>query len=118
MSTDYPNNADGDALRRVAADGSDMSKPMYINYHVALPDEAVATSLAKSAHDLGYRVRIYDSPECSLPWTCECSCRMVPAYDAVIAIQNELGTLSAPLGGHVDGWGTLGNGPNGQHPAI
>jgi regulator of RNase E activity RraB len=115
---DYPNDADGDALRRVAADGSDMTKPMYINFHVAFPEQASAKSLADIAYQLGYRVRIYDSPTSRLPWTCECSCRMVPDYDAILAIQLELAELSKPVGGHLDGWGTFGNGPNGQHPAT
>lgn len=35
----YPNDADGDALRRVAGAGSDMSKPMDIDFAVAAPDE-------------------------------------------------------------------------------
>jgi regulator of RNase E activity RraB len=114
---DYPTDADGDALRRVASDGSDMTKPMYVNFHVAVPNESAAKSVADSAYKLGYRVKTYDSPECSLPWTCECSCRMIATYDALVAIQNELRELSAQFGGHPDGWGTFGNGPNGQHPA-
>jgi hypothetical protein len=34
---------------------------------------------------------------------------MVPTYEVVVAAQKELDELSAPLGGHSDGWGTLGN---------
>ena len=114
MADGFPNDSDGDALRLVANDGSDMSKPMFINFQVAVPDEAAAKALADVAYKLGYRVSIYDSAECSLPWTCECSTRMLATYEGVLAVQAELAELSARFGGHPDGWGTFGNGPNGQ----
>src|SRR5690242_4067104 len=117
MATACPNDADGAALRRLAEDGSDMSKPMFINFHVAVPDEAAAKGLAEVAYKLGYRVSIYDSPERSLPWTCECSTRMLATYEGVLAVQDELAELSKRFGGHPDGWGTFGNGPSGQPAA-
>lgn len=118
MPLNCPDDSDGDALRRVESDGSDMSKPMFVNFQVAVPDESSAKALADVVYKLGYRVSIYDSPECSLPWTCECSSRMVASYDSVVAIQNELAELSGPFGGHPDGWGTFGNVPDCQHPAC
>jgi regulator of RNase E activity RraB len=108
----FPNDADGDALRRLVNDGSDLSKPMAVDFQVAVPDEAAANKLAEVAYKLGYRVKIYASPECSLPWTCECSTRMVASYDALIAIQKELATLARPFRGHPDGWGSFGNEPD------
>jgi regulator of RNase E activity RraB len=116
MSSDYPNDSDGDALRRVERDGSDMSKPMSIDYQLAMPDAKSSEAVAKLARELGYHVAIYDSPECSLPLTCQCSTRMLATYDGVLAVQAELNALSKPFGGFVDGWGTFGNGPNGQPP--
>jgi hypothetical protein len=109
MHHDFPNDADGDALRRFVDGGSDLSKPLTINFQVAVPDEAAATGLASLIYKLGYRVRIYASPECSLPWTCECSTRMLASYDGVIAIQAELARLAKPFRGHSDGWGGFGN---------
>jgi hypothetical protein len=117
MPQDYPDDSDGGALRRVAFNGSDMTRPMYVNFQVAVPDESVANMFADAAYKLGYRVNIYESPECSLPWTCECSSRMGATYESVIAVQNELEELSEPFGGRPDGWATFGNGPSGMHPA-
>ena len=116
MADDYPDDSDGDALRNVAATGSDMSKPMFVDFQVAVPDEAAAKELADVARKLGYHVRIYDSPECSQPWTCQCSTRILATYETLIAIQHELAALSAPFHGYPDGWGTFGNGPSGQPP--
>lgn len=96
-------------MRRFVDDGSDLSKPMTIDFQVAVPDEIAANGLAETAYKLSYRVRMYASPECSLPWTCECSTRMLASYDGVIAIQSELARLAAPFGGQPDGWGSFGN---------
>jgi hypothetical protein len=109
MHHDFPNDADGDALRRFVDGGSDLSKPMLLNFQIVVPDETAARRLSEVASKLGYRVNIYASPECSLPWTCECSTRMLASYDGVIAIQEELAKLAAPFSGHPDGWGGFGN---------
>jgi len=114
---EYPNDADGDALRRIAGDGSDMSKPMLIDFQVAMPDQVSAEKLAKTAEELGYRSAVYESPECSLPWTTECSSRMLATYETVMAAQEELAKLSHPYGGHPDGWGSFGNGPRARPDA-
>ncbi len=108
MSHNFPNDADGDALRRVAQGGSDLSKPMTIDFQVAVTDEAAAKALAEVARKAGYRVSIYASPECG-GWTCECSTRTLLTYDIAIAIQRELEEMSASFGGRPDGWGTIGN---------
>ncbi len=113
----FPNDADGDALRRVAAEGSDLSRPMVVNFQVAVPDEVSAQGLAAIASRLGYVVQIYESPECTLPWTCECSTRMLATYQAVIAFQSELRDIAKQFGGVPDGWGTFGNGPRNHPPA-
>jgi len=103
----FPNDADGDALRRVA-ERSDMSKPMDIDFAVDVPNQARGDELAQLAAQRGYSTTV----ECdahSQRWTCYCTKRMVPTYEAVTTAQKELDELSEPLGGHSDGWGTLGN---------
>lgn len=113
-----PDDADGDALRQVATQGSDMSRPMYIDFQVAVPNHSAAQAIARVAGELGYRVRVYESAECRLPITCQCSTRMLATYAAIIAIQRELAEISRQFGGIPDGWGTFGNGPNGQPPVV
>src|SRR5947209_14169101 len=118
MKCELPNDADGDALRRLVEEGNDLTKPMHIDFQVAMPDEPAAKRLAEIVSKLGYTVSIYPSPECSLPWTCECSTRMLATYDGIMAVQKELAELGAPFGGRPDGWGSFGNkheGPAEQH---
>jgi regulator of RNase E activity RraB len=117
MPIDFPEDSDGDALRRVVRDGSDMAKPMFIDFHVAMPSQEAANRLADRARRLGYHASVFASEECRLPWTCQCSTRMLATYEGVLSVQHELAALSAPLDGFTDGWGTFGNGPNGQ-PSV
>ncbi len=116
MNDRYPDDADGQALESLAADGNDMSKPMDIDFHVAAPSEAAARQVADQAARLGYHAEIFfDDQEPGLeeeelpPWTCECTRTMVPDYDAIVAAQKELDALARPLGAYVDGWGSFGN---------
>ena len=109
MTTDYPDDADGDALRRVAAGGADMSKPMDIDFFIAASDEATAKDIAGKAAELGYRTEIcFDNDERSdAPWACVCTKSMIPIHPALIAAQAELEALARPLGAYADGWGTF-----------
>jgi regulator of RNase E activity RraB len=108
MATDYPDDADGNALRRVAASGSNMSKPMDIDFQLAGSDEATARRVADEAAKLGYRTRVYGST--SVPWKCQCTKSMIPTYASLLAAQAELDAIARPLGANTDGWGTYGGG--------
>ena len=105
---DYPNDADGDALRRVALT-SDMTKPMVVDFAVDVPTEAAGEKIAALAAGRGYSADV-ELDEKSQRWTCYCTKTMVATYAAMIAAQTELDELSAPFGGKSDGCGTAGNG--------
>lgn len=103
----YPDDADGDALRKVAK-YTDMSKPVKIDYVVVVPDEASGHQVERLASERGY-LTVLECDEVSGEWVCYCSMHMLPTYVGVVAAQAELDELSAPFGGHSDGWGTFGN---------
>lgn len=116
---DYPKDDDGDALRRVAADGSDLSKPMQVDFMVAAGDAESGRRIAAAAERLGYRTEVVrdaddedDVVEADAdehPWTVYCTKTMILTYAAVVEAQEELDRLGRPFGGHSDGWGTFGN---------
>jgi regulator of ribonuclease activity B len=110
----FPDDADGDALRRVADDGSDMSKPMEIDFTVAVPGESAGKAIAERAGLLGYRTKVARDREDDA-WTCYCTKRMLATHEGVVAAQAELQAISVPFGGHCDGWGTFGNQDVVQH---
>ena len=107
---DYPDDSDGDALRRAASLGSDMSKPMLIDFAIDVPSEAVAdlcmARLAerdfhsdKSCNDKGGR------------WTVTVAVTMTPDYDEIVDFQRALDEDLGQFGARSDGWGTFGNNP-------
>jgi hypothetical protein len=104
----YPNDADGDALRRVVSDGNDMSLPMLVDFSVALPDQTAAESFASVVAASGYEASVVFDKE-DATWDCYCTKRMVLSYDGVIAAQSELDEQAGSFGGNCDGWGTFGN---------
>jgi hypothetical protein len=110
VSHRFPNDADGDALRRVAADGSDMTEPMVIDYFVEVPDQTAAQRVAEAAAAAAFGFRTAVKRDAGTgSWTCYCSKRMPATYDRVVEAQGQLGAISRPFGGRVDGWGSCGN---------
>ena len=117
MTTDYPDDIDGEVLQMIADDGNDMSQPMIVDFHVAAATEETAEQIASAADKLGYETEIdfddgedaEEDEEITEPWTCTCRREMLLQYDAVIAAQKQLDDIARPLGGYSDGWGTFGN---------
>jgi hypothetical protein len=108
VGDEYPNDADGDALRRVARSGNDMSKPMDVDFPVVVYDESTARQFSDVAHAHGYIPRLWQHED-HVEWDVICVKRMVLTYDAVLDVQRHLDQLSRAFGGHCDGWGTFGN---------
>lgn len=105
---EYPNDSDGNALRRVAEEGSDMSQPMTVDFNVLVPDERAGQEVAAAAEANGFRPSLERDEESGY-WTCYCSKEMIATYEAVIEAQRILSQVSGAFGGQVDGWGTYGN---------
>jgi len=114
---DYPNDADGDALRRIAAAGNDMSLPMAVDFEIAASEQSAVEAVAEAADKLGYDTEIFvlenededDAEPIPDPWTCECTKDMVLTHESVLKAQQELNAIAKPLGAYADGWGTFGN---------
>jgi hypothetical protein len=104
----YPNDADGDSLRRVASSGSDMALPMVIDFSVAAPDEAAARGVARAAESQGFDPSIYQSPD-NGSWSVYCSKSMLATYEGVVAARTALNEFARPFGATCDGWASFGN---------
>lgn len=104
----FPDNADGDALRRLAESGADLTRPMTIDFEVAIPDESTGRAIALKATEIGYKTSVDQDSE-SNEWTCYCSKAMFARYEDIINCQLELDKIAVAYGGFADGWGTLGN---------
>jgi len=103
-----PDDATGDALRRIAETGSDLAKPMKIDFFVAVPSKDTGDKIALKARDLGFATSVEMDDE-DLEWTCYCTKVLVPEYDEVVKIEHQLDSIAKEFGGHIDGFGTFGN---------
>ena len=104
-----PDDATGGALRRFAETGSDLSKPMEIEFFVAVPSKNVGNQVAPKAKDLGFKVSLEQDDE-SKEWICYCVKTLVPEYDEVVSLERQLTSIAMPFGGYADGFGSFGNG--------
>lgn len=109
MAADLPDDATGDALRRFVAEGSELTRPMKIDFFVAVPTEAAGTQMAARATAMGFSTSVELDEDGE--WTCYCTKTLVPSYAAVAAIEEALDEVARELGGYADGFGSFGNGP-------
>lgn len=105
---DIPNDATGDALREFVKNGSDLTKPMEIDFFVAVPSKKAGDEVVLRAKTLGFRVSLEQDTE-SGDWTCYCIKTLIPEYAEVVKIEQQLSTIAKPFGGYSDGFGSYGN---------
>jgi hypothetical protein len=91
-----PDDADGDALRRVAALGADVSRPMEIDFFVAVPDRGAGEPVARLSECAGCRTEVIHDDEVDA-WDCYCRKTIAPTHEGVVATQCELDELSRPF---------------------
>jgi hypothetical protein len=95
------------ALDRYRAQGSDLSRPMEIDFFVAAPTQEAADSVARHALALGFATKV--EPTEATGWTCYCTKSLIPSYANVRAIEHQLDALARAYGGRADGFGSFGN---------
>jgi len=108
-TTDYlPDDETGSALRRYVMEGSDLTRPMLMDFFVLVPSENAGKKVADAAQELGYSTSVeYDQQ--TEAWTCYCTKTIVPSYNAVTQIEEQLDLIAQGFGGRIDGFGSFGN---------
>lgn len=108
---DYPNDADGDVLRGLAAEGVDLTQPRLLEFYCYAASSAIAEDICARLTALGFKCHIFEDDEQEAPDDTRLSVYaervMVPSYDAVIRVQNELNAVLSEFDTCCDGWGTL-----------
>lgn len=105
---DTPNDDTAQALKRLERDGSDLSKPMEMDFFIAVPSREVGNKVAQRVQKLGYTTSVEQDTE-TLEWTCYCTKVIVPEYFEVVLIEQQLDSIAKELGGYADGFGSYGN---------
>lgn len=105
----FPNDSDGDVLRRLEDAGVDLSLPREVDFYCYAHSKASAASIARKMVELGFSARIFtnsDSTSITKRHSVYGTITIVPSYEQVIAIQSELNVMLADYGTVCDGWGT------------
>ena len=102
----FPNDANGDALRRMQAEGDDLTLPRNIEFTVVFPAEHKAKRFAHHFRELGFAVSV----ECTgalqdSPWDVIVVKHMVPSHEEIAAFEASLQQVAEAMGGRNDGWG-------------
>jgi regulator of ribonuclease activity B len=104
----YPDDANGDALRRMEAVGDDLTRPRNVEFTVVFPNENSATQFADHVRTLGYSaaVELTETIE-GFPWDVIVVRQMIPSHEAIGACEESLKRVAETYGGHNNGWGCL-----------
>jgi hypothetical protein len=106
MIVNWPDDADGGALRRLLEYGLDFNKPHEIEFQVEFekwPPSQRALALLKSEFP---NVIVYE-PEANSAGYVQFTIQDRVTYELVTAIQNKVSLLLRPYGGRCDAWGIL-----------
>lgn len=112
MNISYPDDADGDVLRAMAESGVDMAQPLTIEFVIDAPSEqhakAIEKDLAAAGHPAVADYEDGDEEEGIDPgWVVSVELQMVPDYQRIIDLQDELNRIASAHDGQVDGWGAM-----------
>ena len=106
--TTLPDDETGNALKEYLRDGSDLMKPMTIDFFIAVPSNNVGDEIALVVKKLGFITSVEKDEE-SGEWTCYCTKTLIPEYEEVVKIEKILSDIAKAKGGFTDGFGSYGN---------
>ncbi|TWI56597.1 regulator of ribonuclease activity B [Pseudomonas duriflava] len=104
----FPDDQNGDALWDMHENGVDLELDHEIEFAVVFPSEDNALSFAMLLVRNGQKVAFspYEENE-QLPWQVLAYPVMQPTHSNISEYEELLATHAAPLGGELDGWGSL-----------
>lgn len=110
----FPDDENGDVLRRMAADGIDLNSPRIMDFEHCFPDEEAATEFVAAVEGTVLEATILgpDSGDVA-EWQVRCRQRMVPTHSAITETEQRLAGIAERFGGYADGWGSMSN-PDGS----
>jgi regulator of RNase E activity RraB len=97
-----------DAIRRLVEDGSDLARPMPVEFVALIAGPCDVGTVGEAVERLGYEVEFYrDEEEDALE--CVCARTMLVSVSSIEACERELSDLFQRFGAELDGWGSFGN---------
>jgi|SRR5579884_1366199 len=110
----YPDDDNGNVLRRMAEQGKDLTEARDIDFVVVFEQASSAEQFAKHFRELGYKVSVEDTSsfedaekEDNFPWDVIVVKHMVPTHEGITNFEDLLQSVADRWNGHNDGWGFL-----------
>lgn len=103
-AAEFPDDENGDVLRRMAQLGDDLSKPRDVDYFFVFPDEKRAAEFAADVKkELGLDAETEESEESG--WDATVTKEMIPTHEAITQLEQSLVRIAKARGGRPEGWG-------------
>ena len=104
----HPNDDDGDALRRLEAEGDDLSRSRDVDFNLVFPDEARAIDFAHRFRRDGYSATVrFENVVETHPWGVLVVKNMIPTHTGITDFERELQDVADGFDGYNDGWGCI-----------
>ena len=102
---EYPDDPNGDVLRRMQAHGDDLTRPRDVEFTLVFPDQNAAKKFAEHCSTLGYAasVELTETVE-DFPWDVVVIKHMIPSHNEIGTFEDSLQRAALNLGGRNDGW--------------
>ena len=101
-----PEEQNADVLRRMAADGDDLTKPRHIDFHHLFAREDDAVAFQQASRNQGHWSD-HDFWAEQHAWLTAVHIRMVPVLEEITAMELMLDEIARSFGGKPDGWGCM-----------
>jgi hypothetical protein len=102
----YPDDDNGDVLRRMEEDGDDLTRARNIDFSVVFPVESAAEKFAEHFRAQGLAAEVYFAETMKeFPWNVNVVNHMTPSHQEIGDFETSLQEVADSLGGHNDGWG-------------
>jgi hypothetical protein len=102
----FPDDENGEVLRRMFEQGDDLSKPRIVDFCFAFADRAQALEFAAIVEERDLEVCICYYKELD-GWQAIVKRHMVPTHGEITSLELSLTNRAVSVGGKADGWGCM-----------
>ncbi len=105
-SLDFPDDENGDVLRRMQEGGDDLSQPRTVDFCFAFPERKQSLAFAEIVDDRELEVCLSYYEEREM-WQAIVKRHMIPTHQDITAWELFLTAHAQSVGGEADGWGCM-----------
>jgi hypothetical protein len=106
MTAIFPADSNGDTLRRMQNSGDNLEIARDVDFSLIFDRQINASRFCEDVGIKIFATKIEPrDEEFDQVWDVTCTIKIIPTYDTILKIEENLQSISAPFGGQIDGWG-------------